>query len=457
MFRLPSFLLLACALTAIPAAAAPPARPKKKSKSRPPSAAPARLENRVAPGGENNEMVPRREIPKALEEPEAPAPWLRWMLHPLKRGMWIRLPIMDTDPNRGITIGVMPIWVFKEEDGERIKQIHAPSLTFNKHFGPTPTYRYYYYPQDDAALVMRASIGKYEREVMGHYEDQTFRGTDYDVLLRVQYNVDAGNRFFGIGPDTSHTKEANYKEDYIRLRVGGGMPLSTGSPWRAHIVDHLQAEGIDNGPLPGLAGFDTTFPGAAPEHRQQSNELRVTVDYDTRDHATTTTEGAFFQVFREHSFRGFASSFEYNRTGADGRGFYRWNSPQKMVTAVQVRAEQLYGNPPFWMLSKLGGKYSLRAYGEGRYVDRGAASANVEQRFTLFDTKMGGVTTEFEVAPFVGIGTVADTPGRMSARYARPVFGGAVRAVAKPQVVGSVDFGVGQEGLAVFMDINYSF
>jgi hypothetical protein len=37
------------------------------------------------------------------------------------------------------------------------------------------------------------------------------------------------------------------------------------------------------------------------------------------------------------------------------------------------------------------------------------------------------------------------------------VFGTSLRAVAKPQVVGSLDFGVGREGLAVFMDINYSF
>ena len=33
----------------------------------------------------------------------------------------------------------------------------------------------------------------------------------------------------------------------------------------------------------------------------------------------------------------------------------------------------------------------------------------------------------------------------------------ALRAVAKPQVVGSIDFGIGREGLAAFMDINYSF
>jgi len=105
----------------------------------------------------------------------------------------------------------------------------------------------------------------------------------------------------------------------------------------------------------------------------------------------------------------------------------------------------------------LGGKYSSRAYGDGRFVDRGATSFNIEQRFTLLEEKMAGVTTEFQLAPFAGVGTVFDAPGSAQFAYLRPVAGAAVRAVAKPQVVGSVDVGYGQEGVAVFMDINYSF
>ncbi|OGR70454.1 MAG: hypothetical protein A2X40_09190 [Elusimicrobia bacterium GWC2_65_9] len=108
-------------------------------------------------------------------------------------------------------------------------------------------------------------------------------------------------------------------------------------------------------------------------------------------------------------------------------------------------------------MPKLGGKYNLRAYGEGRYIDRGVATVNMEQRFNLFESRMAGVTTQFQLAPFVGAGTAFDNPGRAAAKYVRPVVGAAMRAVAKPQVVGSVDFGVGREGLAVFMDINYSF
>ena len=184
--------------------------------------------------------------------------------------------------------------------------------------------------------------------------------------------------------------------------------------------------------------------------------MRVTLDYDTRDHAVTTSRGTYLLTFAEASVRGLASSDSYQRYGLDARHFLRWKR-KGHVTAGSVRYEQLQGDAPFWMLPSLGGKYSLRAYGSGRYLDKGSASANVEHRWTFFEEKMAGVTTEFELAPFVGLGTVFDEPSRLARRYARPVVGAAVRAVARPQVVGSIDFGVGREGLTVFMDINYSF
>ena len=118
----------------------------------------------MASGSDDQEMVPNQSTPGGVrqaaqevraQEDETP-PMLRWMLQPLPHGMFVRLPVIDTDPNRGITYGIMPIIVLQNKNGDRIEQIHAPSLTYNKDFGLTPTYRYYYYPQPDADFVGRA-------------------------------------------------------------------------------------------------------------------------------------------------------------------------------------------------------------------------------------------------------------------------------------------------------------
>src|SRR5205823_899110 len=152
----------------------------------------------------------------------------------------------------------------------------------------------------------------------------------------------------------------------------------------------------------------------------------------------------------------FSSAFDYTRAGLDGRYFYRWPGDSQ-TTAVQYRYEQLLGNAPFWLEPRLGGKYSLRSYGDGRFIDRGMMLWQAEQRITVYKVAMAGVTTEFELAPFVGVGTVFDSPKDMRKKYLKPVVGAAVRAVARPQVVGSIDVGAGNEGVSVFMDINYSF
>src|SRR5262249_25240334 len=161
--------------------------------------------------------------------------------------------------------------------------------------------------------------------------------------------------------------------------TGAGLPLFGDSGWRLHGINRLLSQKNTNGPIPNLKGFNDTFPEFATANHHQSDELRVLVDYDTRDNPVTTTEGAYFQLFEEHAFRGFLSQYEFGRTGVDGRYFYRWlNTDKRRVTALDVRFEQIGGNAPFWLQPSLGGKYSLRAYGEGRYIDRSLLTVNIE-------------------------------------------------------------------------------
>ncbi len=230
-----------------------------------------------------------------------------------------------------------------------------------------------------------------------------------------------------------------------------------GSNWRIEANSHLLSERVSNSVIPGMPGIQTQFQGLVPRRFQQVQEGRLNLNYDTRDSAVTTTKGAFFQAYSGYSVKGLASGYNYDRYGLEGRYFYPWKSNPDNVLAFQIQGQQLFGTAPFWLLPELGGKYSLRAYGYGRYIDNGMFSANVEQRFKVYEAKITGVTTKIEVAPFTGVGSVFSDPTDVRYRYLRPVVGTAIRAIAPPQVVGSLDFGVGQEGLAAFMDINYAF
>ena len=295
-----------------------------------------------------------------------------------------------------------------------------------------------------------------EKEAFLNYEDRAFLGRDLHFSLRLQFNVDGSRRFYGLGPASPQGAQSNYTEDVLQYDIGAGLPLVPGTPWMIHATNHLVGDKIYDGKIHGLPGIDDAFPNLVPAYRQQVMESRLVIGYDSRDNAVTTTRGAYLQAYVGASNQKLASAFNYSRYGLDTRYFYPWTQAGQ-VTAAQVRYDQLLGSAPFWLLPSIGGKYSIRAYGEGRYIDRASMFVSVEQRITLARTAMAGVTTEFEVAPFTGVGEVFDNPERMAGRYARPVVGAAVRAVARPQVVGSIDVGVGQEGTSVFMDINYSF
>ncbi len=403
--------------------------------------------------------IPHPPLPPPVLE-EQPFP-LRLIMKPLRRGIFIRLPIMDTDPNRGVTIGFMPIWVLngKGEDEDRIVHIHAPSVTYNKILKITATYRYYYYPDDDSSLTVRAAASQVsDREVLAQYESYSLHNGDLMAGLKLHHNVDSSYRFFGIGPDTSKKAEANYTYDVIQYTGFLGVSPDTEDDWHLIFSHHMAGERIRNGAVDSQRNIKNMFPGAAPEHRHQNSAVRATINYDSRDSAMTTREGLFTEFFAESAERALGSEYAYQRYGSDIRYFFQPSKTSRWATAGRVKYEQVLGdNSHFWLLPQLGGKLSLRGFGDGRYADQGLLTSSIEERCTVGRTKAGGVTTEFEVAPFAEVGTVFARPGRMAARYLRTVAGVALRAVARPQVVGSIDFGVGREGLAVFMDINYSF
>ncbi|HEX4046619.1 MAG TPA: hypothetical protein VH309_02230, partial [Elusimicrobiota bacterium] len=86
-----------------------------------------------------------------------------------------------------------------------------------------------------------------------------------------------------------------------------------------------------------------------------------------------------------------------------------------------------------------------------------SAFANIEERWTVHSIDMINSLTQFQIAPFLDEGTVFPTPGRAQARTLETVGGAAFRAVIKPSVVGNVQIGVGREGPAVYVGIDYPF
>ncbi len=96
-------------------------------------------------------------------------------------------------------------------------------------------------------------------------------------------------------------------------------------------------------------------------------------------------------------------------------------------------------------------------FGWGRLVGNHALVLDVEERIQLFHLKGFGTVAEVETAPFLDVGKVTNTfRYRAFSQYeANPGIG--FRAIARPNVVGRVDFANGNEGQTVFAGLDFPF
>jgi outer membrane protein assembly factor BamA len=166
--------------------------------------------------------------------------------------------------------------------------------------------------------------------------------------------------------------------------------------------------------------------------------------------------GHFFSLFFEGAGHA-GGDTRYERMGTDLRGYYPLRN-NRFVTGWRFEMEGENGEDvPFYEQSLLGGKDSLRGYGDARFVDRNRLSYTLEERIRFYRLNAFNVNVDFEVTPFYEAGTVAGRLSDFKSEKLHHVAGVGFRSVVRPSVVGVVDIGFGDEGLALFVGIDYPF
>ena len=128
------------------------------------------------------------------------------------------------------------------------------------------------------------------------------------------------------------------------------------------------------------------------------------------------------------------------------------------MTVTRFAANQTAGyRVPFLEQSILGGETTLRGYGQNRFIDKSFLLLNLEERIRLFQWTIFNVRADWELAPFIDLGSVMRTlvEAKASSFEFNPGIG--LRAVVRPNIVGRIDVGVGKDGPAVFVGLGYPF
>ncbi len=394
--------------------------------------------------------------------PQLPPPGLSQWFNPAT-APFIPVPLIGTDPNSGTTLGLLPVWL-KTDDNHEISQIIAPDILHNPYFGYGIDGRLYEYSSKDAQWSIDGGIKqRVERTFDAEYQLGRLRDQRWSLNYSVIYDRSGVPRFYGIGNDSPKGDQTNYTDSQELAQVQLGLNLT--HVWQLLYTGRMHSVDVTAGTLAGIPTLESRFGHIFGDGTTNVLLNRLSIIYDTRDDLTIPNQGMQWIAYAGGAARsGILNDSLYSEAGIDGRNF--WPVAAKTVVAAHLAVRYLpsANQVPFWALSSLGGgdsqtggEQALRGYGQGRFYDRNSFAASAELRRTMFSFDAVSTRVDIEMAPFLDLGRVFSRTSTLPFEQLHHVVGVGFRGIARPFVVGKVDIGYGNEGVAIFTGLNYPF
>jgi len=369
----------------------------------------------------------------------------------------IPLPVIAASPNEGITYGGLVAFLLHNAKDE-VSTLMVPQLNYNQYFGVTTTLYGAFYPTPEKSLRVNLSKATtINQEFRVRYRDQKFLSD----LLELNFNAfdytDGSSRFFGFQSNSSTQNETNYSDQEM------GLGVSVGFRFAEHLQlvlgDRYKRVSIKRGAVTAVPFITDIFPygevpGASGYH---VHAQKISLVYSTLDSTGMPTQGTRLTFSIDNNTRLLGSSAAYQGYQAEANLYYP-RQEGRYVFVVRFACNQTFGNRvPFLEQSILGGETTLRGYGQNRFVDKSFLLLNLEERIRLFRWEIFHVRADWELAPFIDLGSVMKTlvEAKASSFEFNPGLG--LRAVVRPNIVGRIDIGIGKDGPAVFVGLGYPF
>jgi len=367
------------------------------------------------------------------------------------------IPAVATAKNDGVDVGVITPYIFADDEG-RVTRIVAPMYIHNEYMGSRGTINLFQYPARGEQYKLIASYTeKTERKFLFDFQKLYLDGGRYSLEGNVGFFKNGTARFYGIGNETSPQQETNYTDRELLGSLTAGLYVGPGR--RVMWTERLRNVDLQVGAVPNIPYTQPVFPTVAGTGGGTVWGHRLAFLDDTRDDTRTPTVGSYLNLYAELAQSLSAgTNTVFSRYGFDYRVLLP-NQTKQYTFVFRTKLDATVGGEriPFFERSSLGGQDTLRGYGVGRFVDNHALVFNAEERIQLFHLRVFGTVAEIETAPFLDVGKVTDTfRYRAFSQYeANPGIG--FRGIARPNVVGRVDFATGNEGQTVFAGLDFPF
>ena len=345
------------------------------------------------------------------------------------------------------------------KEGKRITNILAPDITYNEIEGVGGTFRMRRAFSRTSSLAVdigATSEGAHDHDVLfqqrglGPRENLFFRG-------RVWYLTTLANRFFGIGNDTEEEDESTYVYRRALGEASLGLELPLG--FAVELQERVASYKIGPGRLEDVVSTRARYPDqVGVNERIAVLAHRIKLTWDTRDSRVCPTEGLYAELVYEIADDTLGSDIGFQRFAFQTTLLIP-KFRKRFITALHFAFWVVDGERdeiPFYELTSIGGKSTIRGYGEGRFVDDNGYVLNVEERVNVFEFEIMGSRQILQLAAFLDVGRVSSEGDGIELNDVKVAAGGAVRLVLPDsELVVSIDLGFSDEGSATFVGLDY--
>jgi len=393
-------------------------------------------------------MVPRKYVPPPITNETFNDP---------AKLVTIPLPVIATSPNEGITLGVLTAFLLHNAKDE-VSTLTAAQINHNKNFGITFSLFGAFFPSPQTNWEFNVSKSTninqdYELKI----RDKRLMGEKLELFVFPYIFTDGSARFFGFQSTSQTANETNYADEEFGVTMTVGYDIT--KHLQIQFGERIRKVNVGRGAIDSLPFVrdrfnDTQVPGVSgfTAHAQ-----KLAIIFNTLDSRDMPTKGIYAKTSIESSLKALGSSCDYRRYEVEVKGYLPLDEARYITVGRLMYNQTLGSRVPFLERSILGGENTLRGYGRNRFIDSSYFLLNLEERIRLFRWSVFNVNTDWELAPFIDLGAVMKSLDTMTTRNFEFNPGIGFRAVVRPNIVGRVDIGFGNDGPAVFVGLGYPF
>ena len=303
-------------------------------------------------------------------------------------------------------------------------------------------------------VTLNASVGlrRRQRYQAGLQKINLFNNA-VSADFMVNYRMYSDERFFGIGPDTQEISETNYAREQMSVDAAFSMTMSehTSTVFRLGIERNSILSGRNtNSPSTNILFSGSSLPGLQTGFTLANAGLNIL--HDSRNHLGHTTAGGVDRFMLGLYTQTDDDTYGFWQASIDIKRYFNLFFERVLILRVSGAVVEQYSDRqiPFYYLSELGHKDTIRGFKRGRFHDKDMVLGSLEYRYPLM--------TPVDAVLFLDAGQVADNIfNDFSADNFHVGYGGGFNIWTENSIAAQLLLGKSKDGLRFYLNLNQEF